>query len=643
MKRSSYPIRQARTHPEDGPLSGKCAERNRREISRPMNRAGQSGSHNNAAAFKMGWMDAIACLTRSSIRDAYVSLVIRILLSTAAGFGCVNSYALTTCTGAMCGGKGEAQQEPEMLTVGTQVRREIVAGEEHSFSIKLEAGQTLRAAIEAGIDLTVVVVKPDGRGDEHVVSGTKESGGRLTLLLTEPTGTYHFKIRSKNPSGAGQYELTIEPATAPPVNIKTPNELRRDEEEQAQRQKTQLMARYSDIVTKAREDRAKPLSEQIGPLEDPLTRVIVEQFASLREPAEEDAKLYVKLSGTHRTILARVQQDLPADTTLLSYFLNADRPVVFAINNRTIIKRDVPASYKEVSSSVDDFLDFASLSEMPSSTLEQWYSWLISPIEVDLEASNLGIVGDGALQHIPFAAILKDRKSFLSEKFNFFYLARLEMFSILGGDRGKDRKRLLVVAPGGVAGLPFLEDSSKEVSSIEKLYKIKRLTGPDATKINFLTMADRYQIVHVIAHAECNEHAPRLSYMVMAPDAHKAVSLWVDEVAKLKLKNVDLVVLSACETKVCGEYSADSISTLNDAFVAAGVPTVIASLWRVNDKATSLFMSAFYKHLKRMSKAAALAEAQKEIRSQYPHPYYWAAFVLTGEPGPAATKGTARR
>jgi CHAT domain-containing protein len=207
------------------------------------------------------------------------------------------------------------------------------------------------------------------------------------------------------------------------------------------------------------------------------------------------------------------------------------------------------------------------------------------------------------------------------------------MFSILGGKRGKGAKRMLVVAPEGISGLPYLKNSKKEVESIDKLYKIKSLTGPSATRVNFIASVDNYQIVHVIAHAQCNKQVPKLSHIIMSPDASKDGSLWVDDVLDLKLKNIDLVVLSACETKVCGEYRSDVIGTLNDAFIAAGASTVIASLWAVDDQATSLFMGFFYKHLKHMSKAAALAAAQTDVRSQYPHPYYWAGFVLTGDPG----------
>lgn len=66
--------------------------------------------------------------------------------------------------------------------------------------------------------------------------------------------------------------------------------------------------------------------------------------------------------------------------------------------------------------------------------------------------------------------------------------------------------------------------------------------------------------------------------------------------------------------------------------------SVIASLWSVDDEATKLLMVAFYRHLREgLSKADALRAAQIELRQKYPNPYYWAGFVLTGDPGPSET------
>ena len=97
-----------------------------------------------------------------------------------------------------------------------------------------------------------------------------------------------------------------------------------------------------------------------------------------------------------------------------------------------------------------------------------------------------------------------------------------------------------------------------------------------------------------------------------------------------------LLVGSTADSTIVGghRYGGDEIVSLSRAFIYAGSPSVIASQWSVDDKATELLMTTFYTPLKqRMSKAAALRAAQADTRAKYPHPYYWAAFVLTGDPG----------
>src|SRR5262249_12863238 len=104
----------------------------------------------------------------------------------------------------------------------------------------------------------------------------------------------------------------------------------------------------------------------------------------------------------------------------------------------------------------------------------------------------------------------------------------------------------------------------------------------------------------------------------------------------MELKKADLVVLSVCQSNLGQRSRGDDITGLSRAFLYAGSPTVIASLWSVDDEATSELMTSFYKRLQEgMSKAAALRAAQAEIRAKdkYRHPYYWAGFVLMGQPG----------
>jgi hypothetical protein len=114
--------------------------------------------------------------------------------------------------------------------------------------------------------------------------------------------------------------------------------------------------------------------------------------------------------------------------------------------------------------------------------------------------------------------------------------------------------------------------------------------------------------------------------------------LQAEEAYGLDLKGNQLVSLSACETNV-GELSAgDELVGLTRAFFFAGTPTILSSLWSVDDAATAALMTAFYKHWQAgAGKAQALQAAQAEVRAnpQWVSPFYWAGFVLNGDPGPS--------
>ena len=142
------------------------------------------------------------------------------------------------------------------------------------------------------------------------------------------------------------------------------------------------------------------------------------------------------------------------------------------------------------------------------------------------------------------------------------------------------------------------------------------------------------RILHLAAHGSYNRANPLYSTIYLAPDQTADGRLEVHEVYGLDLASNELVVLSACETSLGRLSAGDELVGLTRAFFFAGAPTVISSLWTVDDLATRDLMLAFYSRLEAgMGKAAALQAAQAEIRQQYPSPYYWAAFVLNGDPG----------
>lgn len=116
------------------------------------------------------------------------------------------------------------------------------------------------------------------------------------------------------------------------------------------------------------------------------------------------------------------------------------------------------------------------------------------------------------------------------------------------------------------------------------------------------------------------------------PDNVEDGVLLAEEIATMDLTGTDLVVLSACETGL-GEITSEGVFGLQRAFKKAGVQTLIMSLWKVDDNATSLFMRTFYKQwLGGKSKHAAFLDAQAAVREckehDYSNPYYWASFIM---------------
>jgi tetratricopeptide (TPR) repeat protein len=119
---------------------------------------------------------------------------------------------------------------------------------------------------------------------------------------------------------------------------------------------------------------------------------------------------------------------------------------------------------------------------------------------------------------------------------------------------------------------------------------------------------------------------------ILAPEAEDGL-LTAEDVSGLELLATDLVVLSACESGLGEVRTGEGVFGLQRAFVLAGAKTLVMSLWNVPDEVTCELMAAFYERLLQgRPKANALREAQRQVRNQYPDPYYWGAFVCLGDP-----------
>jgi CHAT domain-containing protein/Tfp pilus assembly protein PilF len=148
-----------------------------------------------------------------------------------------------------------------------------------------------------------------------------------------------------------------------------------------------------------------------------------------------------------------------------------------------------------------------------------------------------------------------------------------------------------------------------------------------------------YRIVHFATHGLLNNVHPELSGIVLSlvDEGGKQQDgfLRLQDIYNLKLPS-ELVVLSACQTGLGKEIKGEGLIGLTRGFMYAGAPRVVASLWKVDDRATSELMKRFYQGMlgpEVLSPAGALRQAQMSIwkQKQWRAPYYWAAFVLQGE------------
>jgi CHAT domain-containing protein len=142
----------------------------------------------------------------------------------------------------------------------------------------------------------------------------------------------------------------------------------------------------------------------------------------------------------------------------------------------------------------------------------------------------------------------------------------------------------------------------------------------------------QYDILHLATHARADDQRPWSSEIVL--DARDpAGRLLAGRIAGLELK-ARLAVLSACETGSGRILSGEGVLGLSSAFLGAGVPVVVASLWPVDDRVTTILMERFYEGLSRGNDpATALAVAQTAVQSRpaTAHPFHWAGFVVVGD------------
>ncbi len=371
--------------------------------------------------------------------------------------------------------------------------------------------------------------------------------------------------------------------------------------------------------------------------------------------------------------LRDVQTLLNPGTTLLSYFVTQKKTLAFVITRDSFKTVELPVGEEELKSAIDEVRKPAGVHDPVPDALKSLYEKLVTPVKPHLTTPLIGIIPHGVLHYLPFAA-LTDGKRYLCDEYTLFFLPSATTLKFLQEKRKPSDNTVLAMANSHAEGLSELAFADQEVQAIAIYYAryynshllisgrdtlqisslrktqedVPLLGGPGlefplmetqwghkqrATETAFKNLASQFSILHLAAHAKLNTRNPLFSRILLSSDEKNDGTLEVHEIYELDLEKTNLVVLSACNTKLGKISRGDDIIGLNRAFIYAGAPSVLASLWKVDDLTTRDFMIAFYLQLtSRKSKADALRAAYRITRYKYPHPYYWAGFVLTGAP-----------
>lgn len=398
----------------------------------------------------------------------------------------------------------------------------------------------------------------------------------------------------------------------------------------------------------------KSLSGEI----DALVAELRQTEARIRASSPRYASLTQPAPLTLREIQRRVLDD---DTLLLEISLGEKRGYAWLVTNDSLHVRRLPGR-RQVEAVARRFHEalternrvvkdetpqarrarLARAREQAKKDGARLYAWLFRNVP---DKQRLLVVADGALQYVPFAAIPAPDGLPLVTRFEVVHMPSVSALEALRRETRGRRKAEATVAvladpvfdDPRMPRLPLTRDEAASIARVAPRAVVR--TGYEATRA-VATSGElrRFRYVHFATHGVVDDRNPELSGIVLslvdeqgrAQDGY----LRLHDIYNLDLP-ADLVVLSACQTALGKEVAAEGLVGLTRGFMYAGAERVLASLWKIDDRATAELMGRFYERMLvgGMAPAAALRAVQIEMArsARWSEPYHWAAFVLQGE------------
>ncbi|WP_127344764.1 CHAT domain-containing protein [Ancylomarina longa] len=458
------------------------------------------------------------------------------------------------------------------------------------------------------------------------------------------------------------------------VNAKNFGGIPKDLQEQERRLKMDI-AKYRESVYEERK-KATPDRKKMAEWQDTLFN-LNEEYNQMVLRFEKEYPDYYALKYDTKTIdIKTLQNRLENTSVFLEYSLSDSALFTFVvtknsfdIQRQSVSSEDIDFNLKEVRTALKTN-DFSKKSvdyyKSYTYSAHQLYKYLIHPNDSLIQNKKLVIVPDGKMAYIPFGVLLKDQADTSRMNYrNLNYLIRNNTItynnSATLGFTAKKSKSHFLSNNEVLAFAPSYENISDSIlytkrSVREKLYplpgvkeevkNISKVISGDiymdnaATERNFKEHAGDYDVLHLAMHTIIDDKNPMYSKLVFTqvPDSTEDGLLNTNEIYNMKF-NARMVVLSACNTGDGKLLKGEGVMSLARGFFYAGCPSIIMTLWTVEDKTGSNLMTNFYSFLAQgMDKDDALRQAKLEyLKTADPlksHPYFWSGYVTLGDVEP---------
>lgn len=367
-------------------------------------------------------------------------------------------------------------------------------------------------------------------------------------------------------------------------------------------------------------------------------------------PSGDPGPQHLQAVAARPVDLESVRRSLPAGTAVIEYAVLPRQTVLWVLHrDRELRSETVEITAMSLDSLVHRFRHalLQGRSAEIEKLSEQVYDLLIQPVAHHLApGERLVLIPDGALHTLPFS-LLRNRQAgrYLIEEHAFVMAPSVRVYA-----ESRRRDQALAGPPGRVlvvAAPDFdrdVDSSLLELSAGDKEASIARifpgsqvLLGSGATREAFLRAAGDFESIYFGGHSVVNTDFPLLSQMLFAKDPTDPTRgvVYSGDLLRQRFPRTRLVVLASCSTALGRISRTEGVENLARPFLAAGVPTVVASLWNVDDKVTADFFVRFYRRLQqRFDVAWALRETQIESIEQSSgpaaSPRNWGAFEVIG-------------